>query len=136
MTHNEARDAMLGVFLAVWTPLGFAATYTDVPAVPPGTQKVWARVTVRHAPTGGLRSLTGGLGTAMYERKGTLWIAVFAPPGDGSVAGYDAAQAVENAYQSARLSVWFRNVRMEEMGNDKGYERFDVKCDFEYTDVR
>lgn len=136
MTFDEARDAMLGVFKAAWDATGFKVTYTDVPAQVPADNKVWARVVVRHA-LGDQASLTGGLGTTMYDRKGTLWIQVFAPPGDGSVAGYAASQLLVNAYQAAKFPVlWFRKVRMTEAGRDGGFERFDVKSDFEYHDVR
>jgi hypothetical protein len=133
VTFDEARDAMLAVFKAAWG--NRAALYSDVPGTPPTTEVVWARVTVLHA-TGGQGSLTGGLGTVQWDNKGVLWIQVFAPKGDGGKAGYEAAQLLVNAYRDARGSVWYRNIRMNEMGTDGAFERFDVKADFEYTDVR
>lgn len=135
VTFDEGRDAMLGIFWAVWQPLGFPVTYTDVPAVTPTENKVWSRPTIRHQ-IGAQGSLAGSTGTKIYDRKGLIWIQVFAPPGDGLVAGYAAAQALVNAFEDAKQDVWFRNVRLEEFGNDKGFERLDVKADFEYTDVR
>lgn len=140
MTFNEANDAILAVFKAAWDALGdpagsFPAFYSDVPGSAPATEITWARVTVRHA-TGRTRSLTGGLGTQRYENRGFVWVQVFAPVGDGSVAGRDASQAVVNAYRDAKISVLFRNVRMAEMGCEGAFERFDVKADFEYDDVR
>jgi len=133
VTFDEARDAMLAAFKAAWDPR--VALYADVPGEPPTDSVVWARVKVLHA-VGRQGSLTGGLGTVKYERQGILWIQVFSPVGDGNKAGYDAAQCLVNAYQAARGSIWYRNIRMDEMGTDGAFERFDVKADFEYTDVR
>lgn len=124
---------MLAVFKTTWDTR--VALYTDVPGDPPTSDVVWARVNVLHN-IGRQGSLTGGLGTVMYDRLGTLWVQVFSPAGDGGKAGYDAAQLLVNAYQAARGSVWYRNIRMNEMGADGAFQRFDVKADFEYTDVR
>jgi hypothetical protein len=141
MTANEAVDAMLAVFKTAWGALGtppgsFPALYPDVPGSPPTTETVWARVTVRHA-AGRTRSLTGGLGTQRYVNTGFVWVQVFAPVGDGLVAGRDASQAIVNAYRDARISVLFRNVRGPlEQGCEGAFERFDVKAEFEYDDVR
>lgn len=134
MTFDEARDAMLAVFRSAWTAPR-VAVYTDVPGDVPAGNVVWARPVIRTA-TGRQGSLTGGLGTVRWERRGVLWIQVFAPVGDGGTAGYAAAQDLVNAYQSERGSVWYRNIRMNEMGADGAFERFDVKADFEYGDVR
>ena len=133
MTFDEARDAILAVFEAAWTPR--VAVYTDVPGDVPKAAVVWARPTIRHV-IGRQGSLTGALGTIRWERKGFIWVQVFSPVGDGGKAGYDAAQVLVNAYQAARGSVWYRNVRMNEAGTDGAFERFDVKADFEYGDVR
>lgn len=132
---TQAVDAMLAVFKDAWDALGYPATYSDVPAATPTGSAVWARALVQHA-TARTKSLTGALGTQRYVNKGTVWVQVFAPPGDGSVAGRDASQAVVDAYRDARISVLFRNVRMNELGKDGGFERFDVKADFEYDEVR
>jgi hypothetical protein len=135
MTHDEARDEMLAIIKLMGANENVPITYTDVPAQVPNNDTVWARVTVRHA-TGTQGSLTGGLGTTLYDRGGTLWVQVYAPRGDGSVAGYGKAEAFQNAIQDWKGAVWFRNVRVEEAGADGAYERVDVKADFEYQDVR
>lgn len=134
MTFDEARDAMLAVFKTAWQAPRLAV-YTDVPGDIPATEVVWARPTIK-TEIGRQGSLTGGLGTVSWERKGVLWIQVFSPVGDGGKAGYDAAQDLVNAYQAERGSIWYRNIRMNEMGADGAFERFDVKTDFEYRDVR
>lgn len=135
MTFQDGIDSMLTVFKTAWDLLGYPATYTDIPAETPVADTVWARAIVRHA-TGGQGSLTGDSGTVKWDRRGVLWIQVFAPIGAGSVQGLQAAQQLINAYQAERGPVWYRNIRMNEMGADGAWERFDVKADFEYDDVR
>lgn len=136
MTFDEARDIMLAVFKAAWDPTGNPVFWTDVPGKKPPSERVWARVTIRHA-TGHQGSLKGAAGTQRWNRTGTIFVQVFAPVGDGSTAGYTAAQIVVNAYQAARNpDVWFRNVRMNEVGASGAFEQFNVLVDFSYDDVR
>ncbi len=137
MTSEEATDLMLAVVNA--TALAYSPAipmrYLDVPGDPPAENVVWARGSVLHA-TGGQGSLTGGNGTTLYENKGLLLVEVYAPVGDGKVAGRRAAQAFLNAIRSYRGAVWFRGMHMQEAGRDGAFERFDVKTNFEYDDVR
>lgn len=140
MNALEARDVMLTVFKTVWDTLGtpagsLVAIYADVPGAKPASEKLYARVTIRHA-IGKQSSLSGLTGTKLYDNKGILWVQVYAPIGDGSVAGYAASQSVVNAFREAKTAVIFRNVRMNEAGTSGAFERFDVKIDFEYEDVR
>lgn len=135
MTFDEARDVMCATFLTAWEPLGYPAVWTDVASTIPETEKVWARVVIRHA-NGGQGSLAGDTGVKRWERTGTLFVQVFAPVGDGTLAGYDAAQAVVNAFQSARDCVWYRNIRINEVGADGAFEQINVLVDFSYDDVR
>lgn len=133
MTPEQARDAILGVFLAAWSPR--VVVYTSVPADVPTTQIVWARPAVK-TMTGRQSALTGGLGQNQYTNFGLVWVQVFAPIGDGGLAAIQSAKVILDAYRDARLGVWFRNVRQNEMGQDGAFERVDVKADFEYYEVR
>lgn len=135
MTADQARDTILGVFKAAWDVLGFPATYTDVPGSTPTTETTWARVTLRHV-TGAQSSLIGGLGVKRYTNKGFVWVQVFSPIGDGSVASYAASQSVVNAFRAANTAVLFRDVVAIEAGTEGAFERIDVKAFFEYDDVR
>ena len=137
MTFDEARDVMVGVFYSAWKTLGsLPIVWTDIPGDVPKGETVWARVTLRHA-TGGQASLAGEDGARRWKREGTLFVQVFAPVGDGSVKVYATAQAVSNAFQSARgLSVWFRNIRINEVGTSGAFEQINVLVDFTYDDVR
>lgn len=135
MTTDEARDVIFAVFKAAWDGTGFPATYSDVPGSVPASETVWARVTLRHTSRR-QSSLLGGLGVKRYTARGFVWVQIFAPVGDGSVAGYTAAQTVLNAFTDASTAVLFRDVVATEAGNEGAFERFDVKAFFEYDDVR
>jgi len=136
MTFDEARDIILGVFKAAWDPTGFPAVWTDLPGSAPTSETVWARATIRHA-TGAQASLAGENGARRWARTGTVYIQVFAPVGDGSKAGYEAAQIVVNAFQASRHeNVWFRDVRMNELGTSGAFEQLNVLATFSYDDVR
>ena len=136
MTFDEARDIILGVFKAAWDPTGFPAVWTDLPGSAPTSETVWARATIRHA-TGAQASLAGENGARRWARTGTVYIQVFAPVGDGSKAGYEAAQIVVNAFQASRHeNVWFRDVRMNEVGTSGAFEQLNVLATFSYDDVR
>lgn len=136
MNAQAAVDAMLAVFKTVWDayPGAPKAIYTGVPGDPPTGDVLWARVTVQHA-TGAQSSLASDVGTRRFTARGFVWVQVFAPTGDGSTGARAAAQAIVNAYRTARLAVLFRDVGLVEMGSDGAYSRVDVKANFEYDDI-
>lgn len=141
-SFNEARDSMLKVFKDAWDPTGYPVVYpktagaeTDDGDTP--SANVWARATIRHAD-GFQSSLTGPLeGVKRHSRVGIVIIQVFAKIGDGSTAAYDAAQIVANAFEKSRdIPVWFRRVRINEIGARGAYDQINVLADFTYDDVR
>lgn len=136
MTADQARDEMLAVFKAAWDATAAASNvgYPDKPFNPP-SNAAWARVSLRHA-NGRQSSLAGAMGTKRYTQTGTLWMQVFAPVGDGMVTAYGLAQAVANAYRTARGTVWYRNTRMQEVGSSGAFEQINVLTDFTYDDTR
>lgn len=134
MTPEQARDVILGIFKAAWDPR--VAVYDDVPGNIPTSETVWARATIRHA-TGRQSSLGGDIGSRRFTDRGTVFVQVFAPVGDGSTACYEAAREVQNAFRDARNpDVWFRDVRMNEVGADGAFEQINVLATFSYDDVR
>lgn len=135
MTFNEARDIMFATFMSAWKGTGYPVVWTDVPADVPTSETTWARVVLRHAD-GGQGSLAGDTGVKRWKRAGTLFVQVFAPVGGGSSAGYNAAEAVVNAFQAAKDCVWYRNIRMNEIGASGAFEQINVLVDFTYDEVR
>jgi hypothetical protein len=137
LSYDAARDLILAVFKAAWDVTGFPVVYDDVAANVPDSNTVWARVTLRHA-TGGRASLSGPInGCVRYNRTGVVIIQVFAPVGGGMKAAYDAAKVVSDAFEdSSDLAVWFRNVRINEIGVRGACEQINVLADFTYDDMR
>lgn len=134
---EQAIDIILGIFKAAWDPLAFPAVYDDLPDNKPTSETVWARATIRHAD-GRQASLSGAHATRRYKAVGTVFVQVFAPVGDGSTACYEAAKVVLDAYRDARNpDVWFRDVRLKEIGNGKGaFTQINVEATFSYDEVR
>lgn len=136
MSPLDAIDAMFGVFKAVWDPLGFEAFYDDKTGKKPTSDLVWARATIQHA-TGNQSSLPNASGKRRYTETGTITVQVFAPVGDGSTAGYEAATSVRNAYREARLGeLLFKQARIEEASGDGAFKQTNVLVTFSYDDVR
>lgn len=142
LTYKQAREVMCQVFKTAWDttavlPAGpFPALYPDVPGDVPDSVTVWARVTLRHA-TGGRASLSGPInGCVTHNRGGVGIIQIFAPVGGGMNEAYDAAQLVANAYEDANVDVWFRNVRVNEIGTKGNSEQINVLFDFSYHETR
>ena len=134
MNVTEARDAMFGVFNKTWDE-SYPVVWGKLPGTPPASETPWARVTLLHT-SGGQRTLAGETGTRRFGRNGILRISVNVPAGGDQVIGYELAQKVANAYEDARLDVWFRNTRIKEQGICGAFEQIDVLADFLYDEVR
>ena len=85
---------------------------------------------------GGQSSLSGESGSRRFASRGIVAISIFVPVGGGQTKAYELAQLVANAYEDARLDVWFRNTRIREMGASGAFEQVDVLTEFFYDEVR
>lgn len=134
MTVTEARDYINGIFYAVWGTRN-PIVWGDLPATPPSEEIPWAKVRLQHSG-GGQSSLAGDNGTRKFSRYGIVTISIFVPVGGGQTEAYQLAQKVANAFEDARLDVWFRNTRIREKGASGAFEQIDVLTDFHYDEVR
>lgn len=141
-SFNDGKDHALEVFKAVWDLTSYPAVYTGTarPADTDGDSpsvNAWARATIRHAD-GFQSSLTGPLEELKrFTNIGTVFIQIFGKAGDGSTLAYDLAQIVATAYRKSRNNpVWFRRVRINEIGTRGPYEQVNVLANFTYDDVR
>lgn len=137
MTAQEAVDAMLGIFSAAWVAAGYDVAnvrWDDVNGALPTGDVVWARTKITH--TGGDQVTMGATrANRKYENIGFITVQVFAPVGEGDVRVRAAAQDVVNGFREANnVSVWFRNIRMKEVGNSGAFQQFNVLADFTYDD--
>ena len=140
-TFDEANDAILDVFKTAWDTTGHPVAYENVKPVkpfPPTAISPWARVMVRH--TGGMQgSLTGGLGTTRWSRLGLFTAQIFVPNGDGLSLGYSLCKIVTDAFEgvaTVSTRVWFRDVRINEIGPDGEWFQFNVIAEFTYDEVK
>jgi len=136
-TYAQAVDDILGVFKAAWDPTSHTALYTNVKGEVPSGEDPWARVNLQH--TGGNQaSLTGGLGTTRWARMGFLAVQIFVPIGEGLSEAHALAKIISDAFEGASTAngVWFRNVRVNEVGPDGDWYQVNVVVDFEYDEVK
>jgi len=134
MNIEQARDFIYGVFLPVWGTV-YPVVWGDLPANPPASETPWAGVKLLHLG-GGQASLSGETGSRRFNRRGILRISISVPAGGGQTKAYQLAQLVANAYEDAKLDVWFRNIRIKEVGASGAFEQIDVLADFSYDEVR
>lgn len=106
--------------------------WSDVAGAQPG-QAPWARVTIRHQ-SGNVSSLQNDAGQARYTARGTLFVQVFTPAGDGNTTGLTLAWAIVKAFRNARGAVWFRNQRIQDVGSGGSGTQTNVLVDFSYDD--
>lgn len=138
-TFTEANDDILTLFKAAWDPTTWEVVYENIgtPGSPPDTPSPWARPTVRHNP-GEPASLGDATGQKRYNRTGLLTVGVFVPIGEGLSRAYDLAKIVADAYEgkASPRRVWFRNVRVLEVGPDGEWFQVNVLIDFTYVEVK
>lgn len=94
------------------------------------------RVWVRHT-SGAQRTLAGGNGR-LFARNGFVRVEVYSPITKGLQESYQLAKVVADAYEgkSSDNGVWFRRVRITEMGKDGIFNRVDVIADFDYHETK
>jgi hypothetical protein len=142
-TYQEAIDAMIGAFYAVWSPR--AAIYQDVPpdaaaiAASDDTNAApvpWARVST--AITAGWQATMGDVGNRRFDTEGILTIEIYTPRGDGLTSARILHRLVEQAFQgvSTLNGVWFRNVRTVPAQPSGPWSHANVIIEFLYDEVR
>ena len=136
-TFDQANGEILTIFKDAWDPTGHLALYENVQGDRPTAQSPYARISVRHGPPGPT-SLTGSLGTHRFERTGLLTVQIFIPNGQGLSLGYVLGKIVADAFEgvASPLQVWFRNIRVNEVGPSDEWFQFNVLVDFTYDEIK
>lgn len=137
LTFEQARDEIMTVFKTAWDTTTYPAVYEDTKAARPSSQTPFARPILRHV-TGSQASLTGGLGTSRFQREGILTVQIYTPQGSGLTSGYSLVKIVADAFEGTATpgGVWFRDVRLNEIGADGDFFVINVLIDFEYDEVK
>ena len=144
---QDAEDATLTLLKAAvdgFTPgSGFTAPqvyYTDVDDDgqdskfnPPAQGITWIRA--NFIPnTGGQFSLGGGENTK-FRRFGILIHQVFTPSNRGSEENHRLCEAIMDAYDGIESGgVWFRDIRTNRVGNERGWFQQNVVGEWLYDD--
>lgn len=141
-TFEQAYDDTLDIFKAAWDTTGFVVDYENVAPedgvdIPPKTPTPWARASLRHA-TGGQTSLSGGLGKRTYTRTGVFIVQIFVPLGENLSEAQQLAKVVVDAFdgKASPRAVWYRNVRVNEIGSDGDWFQVNVLVDFTYDEIK
>lgn len=139
-TFAEARDAMAKLFTDAWKLANptFPIIYDDLgePQIPK-TEKPWARLTIRHN-RGEQETLANPLGQRLFSRDGLVTVQIFTPRGEGLTRAYILAKVAADAFegQATPNGVWFRSVRLREVGPDGNWYQVNVIADFEYNEAK
>lgn len=144
-TYPQAIDEMYGLFNTAWA----AGAPTIVGYLPeirwqgvekegsPETKKYWCRVSSQSVLE---RQITFRNGTdKRYQTDGLLFVQVFAPMSDAKAMENLRALAVvaRNAFRGKTTSsmIWFRNVRINELGPDNKAYRCNVVAEYQYDEI-
>lgn len=145
-TFQGATDELLGLFWDFWRAETPAANGGNVPTVqwpddesdPPAADAPFARIRIRHNPSG--QSTFGPTGQRRFARSGIVTVQVFTPvtDGAGSTLAGKLATIARNAYEgrSTASGIWFRDTRIKEVGSDKTWYQINVTVEFEYDEQR
>jgi hypothetical protein len=134
LTIAEARDEILTLFRTGWVaayptaPILWAdrTSDDDLP-----TDPIWCRATVLH--TAGFND---AIGNKIFGRSGTATIQIFTRYGSGLTNNDVAAKVALDTFQGQATpgGVWFRDVTLNEVGQDGDWFQSNVLATFEYTE--
>ena len=139
-TYEQAADDMLAVFRDAWAPTGWPVDYPNIKpdtTIPPDTPIPWARVNIVHG-SGGQTALAGADGSRRFDRGGVLIAQIFVPTGEGAARSQQLQKLVSDAYegQATPRHIWFRNVRVNEVGPSDGWWQVNVIAEFTYDEIK
>lgn len=136
LTYEQANDDMLKMITDAWAVTGNKIYFESVQDDRETDTLPFCKVWVRHSFSS-QRSL-GGQGSRIFERRGFVRIEVYSRITNGLQESYQLAKVASDAYEgrSSDNGVWFRRVRISEMGKDGIFNRVDVIVDFEYHEMK
>lgn len=140
LTFRQARDEINKQFTDAWKLANptFPIVYDDFgPVTVPKTALPWARLSMRHN-RGEQETLAAPLGNRLFLRDGLVTVQVFAPSGEGLTRAYDLAKVAADAFEGKATpgGVWFRSVRLREVGPDGNWFQVNIIADFQYNEAK
>ena len=136
LTYEAANDDMLAIMKAAWDATGYNLHYESVKQQRDTDNDPWAAVSIRHAL--GQQSSLGGIGSRRFTRNGTIFVQIFTLIGKSLQEAYQLAKIVGDAYegQASANGVWFRDIRVNEIGRDGTFYQMNVLIDFQYDEIK
>ncbi len=138
LTVSAARDEILTLFKTAWDAGAPAVPvhYWDMSTDTPGTSNAaWAAIRAQWT-LGRQRGLS--VGTKRYEREGIVTVQIFTPFGSGLSQADDLSKIAYDAFEGVDTpnGVWFRNVRVNTVGQSGEWFQTNVIADFIYEEVK
>ncbi len=146
-TLTAARDEVIGLVYEAWKAdpltqdltLVFQDAANDIPQTSDGDNNpsAWGRVAMLHTG-GGQASLANHQGKRRYNRRGFVQVSIYTPRDTGLSMSDGIAMIVLNALEGVDTpsGVWFRHVRISEVGVDGAWYQLNVLADFNYDEVK
>lgn len=135
----EARDLITAHFVALWNAqsgtaplLVYDDRHKDLPANAP-----YARITVRHNVMD--QRTLGNTGNRRFRRFGVVVVQIFTVANDGLTKADVFAKVALDAFEgnsTAPDEVHFRNVRVNEEGENGNWFQTNVLADFDYDEIK
>ncbi len=136
LTYKQANDEILSLLKVAWDTTGHKMFWEGVRDQRETNMSSWAMVVVRHAA--GQQDTLGGIGNRQFLRLGVVIVTINTLSTSGLSEGYNLAKVVADAYEgvSSPNGVWFRNVRINELGREGTFFQTNVLVDFEYYETK
>lgn len=136
VTYQQAVDDMLGMLKSAWDPTGHKMFWENDRDDRETDLSPWAAVIVRHAT--GQQDTLGGKGSREFLRLGTIMVMINTPSSSGLSNGYVLAKVVTDAFEgeTSPNGVWFRDVRINEIGREGTFYKTNALIDFEYYETK
>lgn len=135
-TFLEATEDINTIMKTAWDTTGHGLHWDNVRDIRDTSDDPWAVFVIRHST--GEQDNLGGIGFRNFVRVGTAIASIFTPTGNGLSESYILAKVVADAYegQKSETGVWFRNVRIQEIGRESQFYQINVLIDFEYNETK
>lgn len=147
LTVTQARDEIHTLFKTAWDAgadtAGKRVMYWDSKQVidetndGDGNPNTWARIVIQHVLSN-QASLANRSGQRKYRRSGLVTVQVFTPLGTGLSIADRIYKIVLDAFEGKVTpgNVWFRNVRLNEVGPSGSWFQGNIISDFEYDEIK
>lgn len=136
LTFAQASDQILARLKEAWDSTGYNLVYDNVREQKQALNVPWAMALVRHGFSN--QSSLGGVGHRTFSRLGILVVTIHTPSSSGLSDAYILAKVVTDAFEGVSMpnGVWFRNVRINELGREDAFYQTNVLINFEYTETK